>query len=157
MKIGFIVNDIKTEEPGYTTSRLAMAAINRGHEAWVIGAGRLRLRPRRDHPGSSTAAPKKAYKSSETYLADLKGRKAKQERITVDELDVLMLRNDPSADQGHRAWAQSSGIIFGRVAMRRGVIVLNDPNGLAKAMNKMYFQLFPEEVRPRTIITRVAR
>ncbi|MFC1866207.1 hypothetical protein ACFLYB_05805 [Chloroflexota bacterium] len=37
---------------------------------------------------------------------------------------------------------------------QRGVIVLNDPNGLGKAMNKMYFQLFPEEVRPRTIITR---
>jgi glutathione synthase len=32
--------------------------------------------------------------------------------------------------------------------------VLNDPNGLAKALNKMYFQLFPEEVRPTTIITR---
>ena len=38
--------------------------------------------------------------------------------------------------------------------MRHGVVVLNDPNGLAKAMNKMYFQLFPEEVRPRTLITR---
>jgi glutathione synthase len=34
------------------------------------------------------------------------------------------------------------------------VIVLNDPNGLAKAMNKMYFQLFPEEVRPRTLVSR---
>jgi glutathione synthase len=34
------------------------------------------------------------------------------------------------------------------------VIVLNDPNGLSKALNKSYFQLFPEEVRPRTMITR---
>ena len=38
--------------------------------------------------------------------------------------------------------------------MRRGVIVVNDPTGLAKASTKMYFQLFPEEVRPRTLITR---
>jgi glutathione synthase len=38
--------------------------------------------------------------------------------------------------------------------MRHGVIVLNDPNGLSGALNKMYFQLFPEDVRPRTIITR---
>ncbi|MGB7858959.1 MAG: glutathione synthase, partial [Acidimicrobiia bacterium] len=37
---------------------------------------------------------------------------------------------------------------------RNGVIVLNDPNGLAKAQNKMYFQTFPEEVRPETVITR---
>jgi glutathione synthase len=154
MKFGFMVNDINTEEPGYTTSRLAMAAINRGHEAWVIGAGDFAYDSDETIKARATAAPKKAYKSSETYVADLKGRKAKQERISVDELDVLMLRNDPSADQGHRAWAQSSGIIFGRVAMRGGLIVLNDPNGLAKAMNKMYFQFYPEEVRPRTIITR---
>jgi len=38
--------------------------------------------------------------------------------------------------------------------MRHGVIVLNDPNGLAQATNKMYFQLFPEQVRPPTLITR---
>ena len=38
--------------------------------------------------------------------------------------------------------------------MRRGVVVLNDPEGLRKAMNKMYFQHFPEEVRPQTLISR---
>ena len=38
--------------------------------------------------------------------------------------------------------------------MRRGVIVVNDPNGLSKASSKMYLQLFPEEVRPQTLITR---
>ena len=44
---------------------------------------------------------------------------------------------------------------FGRAAMRHGVIVLNDPNSaLPNTMNKMYFQLFPEQVRPRTLITR---
>ena len=97
---------------------------------------------------------KTTTRSSDAYLADLQGKKARVERITVDELDILMLRNDPSTDMGLRSWAQSSGIIFGRAAMRHGVIVLNDPNGLAKAMNKMYFQLFPEQVRPRTLITR---
>jgi glutathione synthase len=84
----------------------------------------------------------------------LQSTKAIQERITVDDLDVLMLRNDPSEDAVKRPWASSAGIIFGRVAMRHGVVVLNDPNGLAKATNKMYFQHFPEEVRPATLITR---
>ena len=65
-----------------------------------------------------------------------------------------MLRNDPAADAVSRPWASAAGILFGRVAMRHGVIVLNDPNGLSKAMTKMYFQLFPEEVRPKTLITR---
>ncbi len=154
MKLGFVVNDVKTEESGYTTSRLAMAAINQGHEAWVIGAGDLAYDPDEKIRARARMAPKKKYTSSETYLKDLHGKQAINERITVDDLDVLMLRSDPSTDQDHRAWAQTSGINFGRVAMRHGVIVLNDPNGLSKAMNKMYFQLFPEEVRPRTIITR---
>ncbi len=65
-----------------------------------------------------------------------------------------MLRNVPSDDYLKRPWASSTAAEFGRVAMRHGVIVVNDPNGLAKASTKMYFQLFPEEVRPRTLITR---
>ncbi|MFH1740470.1 MAG: glutathione synthase [bacterium] len=154
MKIGFVVNDIRTEEPGYTTTRLAMAAMNLGHEAWVMGAGDFAYDPDDKIRARARSGTKTKYKSSEIFLNDLQGKKAKKERISVDDLDILMLRSDPSVDAGYRAWAQSSGIIFGRAAMRHGVIVLNDPNGLSKAMNKMYFQLFPEEVRPRTLITR---
>ena len=154
MKFGFMVNDIKTEEAGYTTVRLAMAAVNRGHEAWFMGAGDFGYDPDDRVRSRARTVTGQRYKSSETFLADLHGtKKSRTERITVDDLDVLLLRNDPSQDTGFRAWAQSSGIDFGRVAMRHGVIVLNDPNGLAKAMNKMYFQLFPEEVRPKTLIT----
>jgi len=154
MKIGFVVNEIQTEKPGYTTVRLAMASINLGHEAWLMGAGDFAYDSDESIRARARSVPKKNYKSSETFLADLQGNKARTERITIDDLDVLMLRSDPSNDIGLRSWAQATGIIFGRVAMRRGVIVLNDPNGLSKAMNKMYFQLFPEEVRPTTIITR---
>lgn len=154
MKIGFIVNEIQTEEAGYTTTRVAMAAVNRGHEAWLIGAGDLAFDPDDYVRARARSAPKAKYKSTKTFLDALRGPRGIVERITVDELDVLLLRNDPAADQTQRPWAQTAGIMFGRAAMRRGVIVLNDPNGLANAMNKMYFQLFPEEVRPKTLITR---
>jgi glutathione synthase len=97
---------------------------------------------------------KTAYKTTEAYLRDIQGKNAVTQRTTVDDLDVLLLRNDPSQDVIQRPWAVTAGIQFGRVAMRHGVIVLNDPNGLAKAATKMYFQTFPEDVRPRTIITR---
>src|SRR5690606_36682246 len=53
-----------------------------------------------------------------------------------------------------RPWAQNAGIVFGQFAQRHGVVVLNDPNTLANALNKMYFQYFPKTVRPETIITR---
>ena len=154
MRIGFVVNDIVTEEPGYTTIRLAMAAMKLGHEAWLMGGGDFAYDADEKIRARARSAPRSKYNASESFLADLQGKKARRERITVDDLDVVMLRSDPSNDTGLRSWAQSVGIIFGRVAMRHGVIVLNDPDGLSKAMNKMYFQLFPEEVRPRTVITR---
>ncbi len=154
MKIGFVVNDIYSELAGYTTTRLAMSAKNRGHEVWLMGAGDFAYDPDEKIHARARRVPDRKYKSSDIFIHDMKGKKALIERITVDDLDILMLRSDPSADTGFRSWAQNAGIIFGRLAMRHGVIVLNDPNGLAKANNKMYFQLFPEQVRPRTLITR---
>lgn len=154
MRIAFFVNDVMTEQDIYTTIRLAMAAVNRGHESWLIGAGDLALDPDNVIRARARAAPKSSYKNTRVYLTELQGTKGRVERISVDDLDVLMLRNDPAEDQGRRTWAQTTGIMFGRVAVRRGVIVLNDPAALAMAMNKMYFQLFPEEVRPKTLITR---
>jgi glutathione synthase len=154
MRIGFVVNDISTELPNYTTTRLAMAAVNRGHEAWLIGTGDFAFDPDDFVRARARAAPKTKYKSLQSFLDELRGPRGKVQRITADDLDVLMLRSDPAEDRGRRSWAQTAGIMFGRAAMRRGVIVLNDPNGLANAMNKMYFQLFPEEVRPATLITR---
>jgi len=153
MKIGFLVNEIETEQAGYTTTRMAMAAINRGHEAWIMTPGDFAYDPDEMIKARAKHAPKDKYKGGSSYLAGLRAKSARTRRITVDDLDVLMLRNDPSQDCD-QPWRQYAGIDFGRIAMRNGVIVLNDPNGLAKAMNKMYFQLFPEEVRPRTLITR---
>ena len=101
-----------------------------------------------------TCSQEKKYKSQRPICKDLQGTKGVKQRITVDDLDVLMLRNVPSDDYLKRPWAATAAAEFGRVAMRHGVIVVNDPNGLAKATSKMYFQLFPEEVRPRTLITR---
>jgi glutathione synthase len=154
MKIGFVVNDIMTEGTGYTTTRLGMAAINSGHDAWAMGVADLAYDPDEKIKARARMAPRQKYKTSEAYLRALQSSKAKSERISVDDLDVIMLRNDPSEDAINRPWASSAGIIFGRVAMRHGVIVLNDPDGLARATSKMYFQLFPEEVRPMTLITR---
>jgi len=154
MKIGFVVNDIKTEEGKFTTSRLGQAAINRGHEVWVLGVGDLEYHSDDTIRARATSVPKQHYGTSEAYTADLQGKSAVRRRVTVDEFDVLMLRNVPSDDYLQRPWAATAAAEFARVAMRRGVIVLSDPNGLVKASSKMYFQLFPEAVRPRTLITR---
>ena len=155
MKIGFIVNDVMSEEAGYTTTRLGFDALNRGHEVFVCGVGDFAYDPDEFVRARAWTVPKdKKLKSHEDYLRTLQGPKAVRERITVDDLDVIMLRNVPSDDYLKRPWASTAATEFGRVAMRHGVIVVNDPNGLARASTKMYFQLFPKEVRPRTLITR---
>ena len=154
MHIGFMVNDVQTEQASYTTVRLAVAAINKGHKIWFIGAGDFDYDTDEMVHARAQSVSKTKYNSTKTFLAELQSDRAVRERVVGDDLDVLMLRNDPSTDTGFRSWAQMAGIIFGRAAMRNGVIVLNDPDALSRAMNKMYFQLFPEEVRPRTIISR---
>lgn len=154
MRLGMIVNDIQTERGEYTTTHLAIAATNLGHEVWYMGVADLAYEPDEKTHGYARRVEDKKYRSGDAYLVALRAKKAHAERISLDELDVLLLRNDQADDVNTRPWARLAGINFARLAMRHGVIVLNDPNGLTQAINKMYLQTFPEEVRPRTLITR---
>jgi glutathione synthase len=153
LRIGFLVNDVMTEQRGFTTTRLGCEAVSQGHEVFVFGVGDLAYDPDERIRARARTVGRK-YKTHENYLRDLQAKNGIKERITVDDLDVLMLRNVPSDDYLTRPWASTAGAEFGRLAMRHGVIVVNDPNGLTKANSKMYFQLFPEAIRPRTLITR---
>jgi glutathione synthase len=154
MKIAFVVNDVQTEEATYTTTRLAMAAIHRGHKAYTFGVADFAYAPEGAIHAHARSVRGSKYKSLEKYLADLQDEDNEPECICLDEVDVLMLRNDPSADAIERPWAQTVGILFGQLIAARGVLVVNDPEHLAHAINKTYFQHFPEEVRPRTCISR---
>lgn len=154
MKIGFIVNEIETEKAKYTTIRLALTATNRGHDVWIMGVGDLANDPKGYIKAWGKKVSRKKYNSSEIYLKELQSEKCISQRIAIEELDVLFLRNDPSHEPSSRAWARSIGIHFGRLAAKHGVIVVNDPSGLSNASNKMYFQQFPETIRPKSLITR---
>ncbi|MDX5347590.1 MAG: glutathione synthase, partial [Hymenobacteraceae bacterium] len=155
MKIGFVINSIETEEEDYTTIYLAQRMHNQGHQVYLMGVGDLVYYPDGFMGAHAyTAEEGHKYKNTRTYLDSLQNEQAQRVRITAPDLDVLMLRNDPAAEGEGRGWAQNAGIIFGQLAQRHDVIVLNDPASLSNAANKMYFQHFPEEVRPRTLITR---
>lgn len=156
MKIGFVVNDVATEQAVYTTTRLAMTAENMGHKAWLMGVGDFIYDPNGSIHARARSAGGGEYDSVKTYFEALQGDDAETERINLDDLDALLLRNDPSEDATDRPWAQTSGMLFGQLAARRGVLVLNDPGNLAHAINKTYFQHFPEQVRPKTCISRDA-
>jgi len=154
MKLGLVCNDCATEEASYTTTRIGMKAVEMGHELWLMGVGDFASDPDDSVRAWARAARETSYGSLADYLTAVQGDGARVERITIDDLDVLLLRNDPAADLGTRPWAQSAGFVFGQRAAGNGVIVLNDPSSLASAINKMYLQHFPPEVRPRSLISR---
>ncbi|MEU1971112.1 glutathione synthetase [Microbacterium sp. NPDC019599] len=153
MKIAFVVNDVATEKPVYTTTRLAMTASRRGHDACLIGLRDFAYEP--DGSLSAVVAagvPGKAYRSLERYLEDVQA--ATRERRALDDFDVVMLRADPAAEAADTSWANTAGLAFGRLLAEGGVLVVNEPRSLAEALSKAYFQHFPEVVRPRTMISR---
>ncbi|WP_265562194.1 ATP-grasp domain-containing protein [Sphingomicrobium arenosum] len=152
MKIAFVVNRVATEQENYSSSRMGRVALARGHEVALIELGQFIY----DADGSICAhaiiAPQKRFQSDATYLEAVKS--VEPTRIRLDDYDILLLRSDPADELGERPWAPASALLFGQLAAKNGPIVLNDPSFLTDAVNKTYFQHFPEKVRPRTCITR---
>ena len=154
MLIAFFVNDIEREYENFTTTTLAHRAIGRGHRICYITPEDFVLDADDTLWAHGRFFPKRAYKTRSDFFKVLKDDDAcKVERVDIAEVDVLMLRNDPSIDF-ERPWAMEAGILFGRQAAKRGVIVLNDPDSLGRAVNKLYFQSFPAETRAETLITK---
>lgn len=153
MKIGFVVNDVLTEEPYYTTTRLAMTAHTMGHEAYLMGLGDFAYEPDGSLSARARTGAAKAYKSLERFLADVQKPKI-EEQMRIDEFDVVMMRFDPADDAEDNPWAGNAGVAFGQLFAAAGVLVVNDPTSLANALSKAYFQHFPEIVRPKTLISR---
>ena len=153
MRIAFFVNDVASEIDEYTTTRLARAAAQGGHEVWYVGVGDV------EHGESDGQLVARAHAAEfdkddtlESFMGRIKERTA--ERIVMDDLDALFLRNDSIEDQQERPWASPLGVVFGQSLKARGVTVVNDPITLTRATSKLYLEEFPEKIRPRSLVTR---
>ena len=148
MTVGFVVNNIETEKAVYTTVFLSQRLHNAGHTVYLMGVGDLAYYPDGYMGATAVCADRNhKFKSPATYIDHIHSDKAERVRVTAPDLDVLILRNDPSSEPVERAWAQNAGIIFGQLAMRHGVIVLNDPTKLSDATNKMLEVHFIRSIR----------
>lgn len=153
MNFIFLVTDFEKKLAKHTTIRLAREATIRGHQVWFTQPGSFTYDSDNRIWVEARKAPKQRYNSSDVYLKDvLTG--CPPERIAVDQADLLFLRDNPAKHGTDRGWAQGKGILFGRLAKEAGVLVLNDPDGLSRASNKLYLQGFPAAIRPKTLITR---
>ncbi len=155
MRIAFFVNDFEREYAGFATTVLAHQAAMRGHEVIYLTPGDFVVAPDDSLQVHGHVLPKKKWKSREDFFKHLCSAQCKVEKVDMADVDVLMLRSDPSVD-AETPWAAEAGILFGREAAKRGVIVLNDPDSLGRAINKLYFQSFPAEARAETLITKHA-
>jgi glutathione synthase len=155
MRVCFVVNNVRTQRPTYTTLHLAFAAHRRGHDVAFVSVEGLShgddsvvfgdvVRPR---PGR--------LKDAATFAKSLVTEGAPREDARLNDFDVVFLRNNPhlnaSVLEGDRF---NPAIEFGRRLKQSGVMVVNDPDGLARAGSKMYLAGFPAEIRPKTLITR---
>ena len=155
MRIAFFVNDFDREHPGYATTVLSHQAAMRGHEVLYLTPSDFVVRADDTLHAHARVMPSKKWKSREDFFKHLASAQCKIDKVDMGEVDVLMLRSDPSID-AETPWAAEAGILFGREAAKRGVIVLNDPDSLGRAINKLYFQSFPAEARAETLITKHA-
>ena len=157
MRIAFFVNDVATEFAGYTTTVLAHQAALRGHEVMYITPSDFMMDKDDSLRAHVRPLPAKKWASREAFFKALQESTTTADAVALDDVDVLWLRSDPSLDASTAPWRAEAGILFGREAVQRGTLVLNDPNSLGQAVNKLYFQAFPEEARAETIITRDER
>lgn len=149
-----MLDNVLKEKETYSSVLMAHYMHCQGHEVYLTDVYNLAYYPDGQMGARAWSAKKKKYKTQEEYIAEIKAAEAPQEVIKASDLDVLFIRNDPSAAPPNETWSQTAGVVFGQVAIEAGVIVLNDPFTLSDSVNKMYFQQFPEAVRPQTLITR---
>ncbi|MEO9338665.1 glutathione synthetase [Mesorhizobium sp. SB112] len=152
MRIAFFVNSVEGETPAYTTTSLAIAAQARGHSVVYVTPGDFVLKPDDSLAILCVEAP--TARHVEKFVEALKAASDRRRTYNAPDIDILFLRSDPSLDAADRPWAAYAGVLFGRLAAERGILVVNDPDGLAIAQNKLYLQSFPEQVRPPTLISR---
>lgn len=153
MRLAFFVNEVDTEIDEFTTTRLARAAVQGGHEVWYLGVGDVELG---ESNGQLVARARAAELEEGDTLASFMERVKERDadRLVLDDLDALFLRNVSIDDLQERPWASPMGAVFGQMLKARGVTVVNDPSSLVRATSKLYLEEFPEKVRPRSLVTR---
>jgi len=153
MKIAFLINQTHKEEVAFTTTVLALTALKRGHTIIYIGLADFIYRNEQSiEAHGRVAEPGSGIDNGEDLLNTL--RNNKKQTVDLQDIDVLWLRFDPVLDMINRPWAAAMGIQFAQLVKNNGRLVVNDPDTLIQASNKLYLENFPKEVRPKTIVTR---
>jgi glutathione synthase len=155
MRVCFVVNNVRTQRPTYTTLHLAFAASRRGHDVAFVSVDALSQGEGSDILGDLVRPRAGRLRDATAYAKAITAADAPHEEARLTDFDVVFLRNNPNAGT-KEADTFNPAIDFGRRLKHYGVMVVNDPDGLLRAGSKMYLAGFPVELRPKTLITRSA-
>jgi glutathione synthase len=146
----FVVNVIAEVVPTQTTAMLMHAAVHRGHPTWVTDVTGIHwTADDRLVAHACRVQPAPTYAALCAQL--LPGGGAEWAEIELTAGMTVLMRTNPARDPRRYAHRHTLGLL--RLAQQRGVIVHNDPQGLARAESKLYLCGFPAEVRPETVIS----
>lgn len=154
MNIAFLINQTHKEEVAFTTTLLAYDAYRRGHTVIYLGLADFVYADDLHIEAHARIIDRATPLASKEELLE-KLRKAQKTRLDMNKVDVLWLRFDPTMDMLNRPWAATMGLQFAQLVKRMGRLVINDPDKLIQASNKLYLEDFPKLVRPKTLVTRM--
>jgi glutathione synthase len=154
MQICFVVNAVRTQRLTYTTLHLAYEAHRAGHGVHFASIDSFSYCDDERVMAQTTRVPAGAA-TPRAFWKALVAEQTPRSEVCLTELDAVFLRNNPATlAEGPDRF--NPAIDFGRRLKRLGISVVNDPDGLMRAGSKMYLAGFPEEVRPKTLISRSA-
>lgn len=154
MNIVFVINNLKTEGP-QSTALMMWKAHQRGHKVYAAGVDGFSFMHKLDLGLHCVhLKTKKDIDNAADFIKAMK-EKGESKKLRSSDIDVLMLRNNPTEESKGRNWAEHAGVAFGRMMQNEGVLVLNDAYALSYAfIDKLYFEELPQEIKPKSIITR---
>jgi len=156
MRICFVVRSVFTQALTYTTTHLAYEAFRRGHRVYYTTVNSFTHDDSNSVRATVVSPGEGPLSTRASFLEALKRDEASREEVPLSDFDVVFLRYNPHETETERDRGRIPALEFGRLLKSHGVLVVNDPGGLAKAASKMYLSGFPAEVRARTLITRSA-
>lgn len=140
MKIAIQMDHISTIHiKGDTTFALALEAQRRGHELFHYTPDRLSMR---DGKVSARVEALLVRDNENDYYS-----LAEQQRILLQTMDVVLLRQDPPFDMNYITTTHLLERIGGKT------LVVNDPNWVRNSPEKIFVTEFPD-LMPETLITR---
>ncbi|MGE8429168.1 MAG: glutathione synthase [Sphingobacterium sp.] len=152
MKIAFVINQTHKETARFTTTLLALKAHQMGHEIYYIGLADFYYESAYIAAHVRKVLPDQMLTSANHLMEAL--RATEKTKMILEDMDVVWLRFDPVLDMVNRPWAAASALQFAALLKEKGVWVINDPDSLSRASNKLYLEGFDESIRPKTIVTR---